>query len=300
MSNYSFGDYGAALNSFRKASAERHEDIPLKLKIAECFINTIGTRGKGRLVELQAYFKSVMFPLADKNRDARILLLRYYLAENKLIEAEEIIEGLLRDGEKASDFYVVLVQFKVKKNKVSEAKDIALKSFSYTPDWMKAMKLLIDQLNGPENYQSLEKIYKKMIEQVPNKLPYQQDLANIYRKQGNLEMENMLLQEMLKSNPDNLQVKTEYVNFLIRYNRKGDAESFLDGEINKQPANIQLKKIRIDFFVQSGQMQKAYQQTEEVLRALPKDTNNYIEFQNIFADICFRSGEYEKAKINVE
>ena len=112
----------------------------------------------------------------------------------------------------------------------------------------------------------LEKIYKKMIEQVPNKLPYQQDLANIYRSQGNAEMEDMLFQEMLQSYPDNLQVKSDYVNFLIRYNRKGEAESFLNEEINKQPENIQLKKMRIDLFVQSGQMKKAYQQTEEMLR----------------------------------
>ena len=155
MSNYSLGNYGAALKSFQKASAERQEDINLKLKIAECFINTMNVRAKGKGKQLLGYFSDVISPLAEKNRDARIMLVRYYLVLNKLIEAEKIIEGFLRDGEKASDFYVVLVQFKVKKNKVSEAEDIALKSFSYTPDWMKAMKLLVDQLNGPENYQSL-------------------------------------------------------------------------------------------------------------------------------------------------
>ena len=58
--------------------------------------------------------------------------------------------------------------------------------------------------------------------------------------------------------------------------------------------------MRIDLFVQSGQMKKAYQQTEEMLREIPKDTPNYIEFQNILADLYFRSGEYGKAKINAE
>ncbi len=32
----------------------------------------------------EIYFKAVILPLADKNRDARILLLRYYVADNKL------------------------------------------------------------------------------------------------------------------------------------------------------------------------------------------------------------------------
>jgi predicted Zn-dependent protease len=86
----------------------------------------------------------------------------------------------------------------------------------------------------------------------------------------------------------------------MHYNRKGEAESFLNEEINKQPENMQLKKMLIDLFVQSGQMKKAHQQTEVMLRALPKNTNNYIEFQNKLADLYFKNGEYEKAKINAE
>lgn len=300
MSNYSIGDYGAALPYFRKTLEVRREDITVKLKIAECYINTISARGKGRYVELLTYFKSVIFPLAEKNRDARIMLLRYYLSQNKLIEAEQIIGGFLRDGEKSEDFYAALVQFNLKKNKISEAEDIALKHFSYTPDWMKTMKLIIDQMKGLKNYEGLVKIYKAMIGQVPNKLPYQQDLANIYRSQGNSEMENVLFQEMPKDYPDNLQVKSDYVNFLTNDNRKSEAELFLSEEIHKQPKNIELKKMRIDLLVQAGELQKAYQQTEEMLRAIPIDSKDYIEFQNILADIHFRSGEYGKAKIITE
>ncbi len=44
-----------------------------------------------------------------------------------------MIEGFLRNGEKTSDFYAVLVQFNLKKNKFSEAEDIALKHFSSYP-----------------------------------------------------------------------------------------------------------------------------------------------------------------------
>ena len=107
----------------------------------------------------------MIVPLAEKNREARILLLRYYVAENKLIEAEKIIEKFLHDGEKSADFYAALVQFNLKKNKMSEAEAIALKHFSYTPDWMKTMQLIIDQLKSAENYDALEKIYIKIIEQ---------------------------------------------------------------------------------------------------------------------------------------
>ena len=46
MSNYSMGDYAAALNSFQKVLEERKEDIPLKLKIGECYINTHRCQGK--------------------------------------------------------------------------------------------------------------------------------------------------------------------------------------------------------------------------------------------------------------
>jgi tetratricopeptide (TPR) repeat protein len=300
MSHYSMGDYVSALSFYLKASEERKEDIPLKIKIAECWINSSNVLGARKRFNLAKYFDSVIVPLADKNLEARICLLKYYVLVDKLIEADKMIEGFLRGAEKSSDFYAVLVQFNLKKNKFSEAEAVALKHFTHTTDWMKAIKLIIDQLKRTENNEGLEKIYKVMIDQVPNKFPYQQELANIYRKQGNSEMGNMLFQEMLKSYPDNPQVKSDYVNFLILYNKKDEAESFISKEINKQPENIQLKKVRIDLFVQVGKMQKAYQQTEEMLRSMPKDTQNYIEFQNILADILFKSGEYGKAKITVE
>ena len=121
-----------------------------------------------------------------------ILLLRYYVGLNKLKEAEKIIDGFLRDGEKSADFYTALAQFNLKRNKISEAEAIALKHFTHTPDWMQTMKLIIERLESSKITRALEKIYKKMIEQAKDKLPYQQDLANIYRKQGSTEMENML------------------------------------------------------------------------------------------------------------
>ena len=206
----------------------------------------------------------------------------------------------MRNGEKSADFYLALVQFNLKKNKVSEAADIALQHFSATPAWMRTMQQVIDQLRSAKNYDTLEKIYVKIIEQAEDKLPYQTGLVEQYVLRGEGEKEEKLLRVMLKDYPDNLQVKTGYLNFLMRSNRTREAESILNEEINKQPENIQLKKMLIDLFVQSGQMKKAYQQTEEMLRAIPKDTPNYIEFQNILADLYFRSGEYEKAKINAE
>ena len=76
MCNYSRGDYAAAIGPFKKALAERQGDINLKLKLAECFINAMG-EGKG--VRQRTYFADVISPLAEKNRDARIMLLRFYL-----------------------------------------------------------------------------------------------------------------------------------------------------------------------------------------------------------------------------
>ena len=300
MSYYSIGDYQAALPSFRLALDERKDDIPLKLKIGECVLKSLGASGIGKKVQTRVYFLDVISPLAEKSRDARILLLKFYVGFNNLFEAEKIIDGFLRDGEKSADFYIALAQFNLKRNKISEAEAIALKHFTHTPDWIKTMQLIIEELENVKNYGVMEKICMKMIEQAEYKLPHQQKLVNIYRSQGNADMEGMLFKKMLQSYPDDLQVKLDYMNFLVRDNKKGDAESFLNEEIKKQPENMQLKKMLIDLFVQSGQMKKAYQQTEEMLRALPKDTSNYIEFQNILAELYFKSGEFGKAKINAE
>jgi tetratricopeptide (TPR) repeat protein len=300
MCFYSMGDYQTARASFQYVLDERKEDITLKLKVGECYLKAVGARGKRHEGPTRVYFIDVISPLAEKNRDARILLLKFYVGFNNMFEAEKIIDGFLRDGEKSADFYTALVQYNLKRNKIAEAEAIALQHFSYTPDWIKTMQLIIQQLESEKNYGALEKIYIMMIDQAEDKLPYQQKLVNIYRSQGNVEMEGMLFKKMLQSYPDDLQLKLEYMNFLVRDNKKGDAESFLNEEIKKQPENMQLKKMLIDLFVQSGQTKKAYQQTEEMLRALPKDTSNYIEFQNILAELYFKSGEIGKAKINAE
>jgi tetratricopeptide (TPR) repeat protein len=179
MSNYFIGDYSAALPYFAKASESRQENIAVKLKLAECYINTINARGKGRYVRLKAYFNDVIIPLGYKNRDAQIMSLRYYLAEkNKLPEAEKIIEGFLRDGENSADFYAALAQFNLKKNNIYEAGDIVLKHFSYTPVWMKTMELVIAQFKSAGNYDVLEKIYIKMIEQVGTNSPTRRHLQS--------------------------------------------------------------------------------------------------------------------------
>ena len=300
MCFYSMGDYQTARESFQYVLDERKEDISLKLKVGECYLKALGARGKRREGATRFYFINVISPLAEKNRDARILLLKYYVGFNNLIEAEKIIDGFLRNGEKSADFYTALVQFNLKRNKIAEAEAIALKHFSYTPDWIKTMQLIIEQLESEKNYGVMEKICIKMIDQAEYKLPYQQKLLNIYRSQGNAEMEGMQFKKMLQSYPDDLQLKLEYMNFLVRDNKKGDAELFLNKEIDKQPKNIQLIKMRSDLLVQAGQVQKAYQQVEVMLRTIPVDTKEYIEFQNILADLYFKSGEYGKAKIIAE
>jgi tetratricopeptide (TPR) repeat protein len=300
MSYYAMENYAVALSSLQQAQVGRPEDIQLKLKTAECFLKTKDARGEGKRVMFKNYFDSTILSLADKNRDAQILMLRYYVAENKLKNAEEILSRFLREGEKDSSFYEVLAQFYLKKNMMPEVQDIALQHFSPTSDWMKTIQQIADRLRSAGNYEALEKIYLKIIEQTEDKLPYQQSLAELYRLQGEGEKEEKLFRTMLKDYPDILQVKTEYANFLMRYDRKSEAESFINEEINKQSENIQLKKMLIDLLVQSGQLQKAFQQTAKVLSALPKNTNNYIEFQNILADLYFKSGEFGKAKIIVE
>ncbi len=151
MCFYSMGDYQTARESFQYVLDERKEDISLKLKIGECYLKALGARGKRREgVRHESILLDVISPLAEKNRDARILLLKFYVGLNNLFEAEKIIDGFLRDGEKSADFYTALVQFNLKRNKIAEAEAIALKHFSYTPDWIKTMQLIIEQLESAE------------------------------------------------------------------------------------------------------------------------------------------------------
>ena len=300
MSYYAMDNYAAALSSFQQAKVGRPEDIQLKLKIAECLLKTKDARGGGKRMMLKNYFNSTILSLADKNRDAQILMLRYYVAENKLKDAEEILSRFLREGEKDSSFYEALAQFYLKKNMMPEVQDIALQHFSPTSDWMKTIQQIADRLRSAGNYAALEKIYVKVIEQAKDKLPYQQALAELYRIRGEGEKEGRLLGEMLKQYPAMIEVKRDYINFLNHYNRQSQTEAFINDELNKQPQNLELHKLLIDSYVKTGQMQKAFQDIERIISTIPAGDKSYIEFRNVLADLYFRNGEYEKAKMNIE
>ena len=296
MSHYNAGDYGTAQACFDKSAAERPEDVRVKLKIAECLL--IG----GRPGRTKNYFNTVISRLAENNRDAKILMLKYYLKLGNLVEAEKIIDKLLKEGEKDTRFFALLTQFKAEQNKLPEAADIALKHFSVNLDWMTAMQRIIKRLKSSENYDALEKIYTKIIEQAKdkNKLLYQQELANLYRQRGEEEKEERLFRVMLNDYPDMFEVKRDYINYLNHYNRKSQIEPFINEAINKQPQNIDLKKLSIEYYMQTGQTQKAFQTAEKIISTLPAADNSYFDFQNILADLHFRGGEYEKAKRIVE
>lgn len=293
MCNYSMGNYGAAKRSFIKASTERPDDVQLKLKIAECRLNLWD-------FGIITYFKSVIEPLADKDREARFLLLKFYLQYDMLSQAEEIIEKILKEGDNTPAFSAVLVWYNLKRKKTDDAVNLALKDFSYTTDWMQAIKRLIEQLQRYERYDDLEKIYIKVIEKAEPKLPYQQELARLFRKRAAEKEEEALLQAMLKDNPEKLEIKRQYVDFLKYYNRITHAEAFINDELKKQPHNIELQKLLIDTYMNTGQQQKAFQAVESVLSALPVDDNRYTDFQNILAELNFRSGAVDKAKLIIK
>jgi tetratricopeptide (TPR) repeat protein len=300
MAYYAMGDFTAALSSFQKASIERPEDVKLKLKIADCFLNVMDMRKKGSFARLLSYFDSEIKPLIDKNRNASYLLLKYYIKQNKLIEAEQLIKNLSGEEKQDACFYVLLMEFKLKKDQIFEASEIVLQHYSNIPEWESAIGFIIDKLQQSGYFQQIESIYKKIVEKTDNKLPYQQALAKIYRKRDAGKEEEELLLSMLKDNPEKLEIKRQYIDFLKYYNRITQAEAFINDELKKQPHNIELQKILIETYMNTGQQQKAFAAVEKVLSALPVDDNRYVDFQNILAELNFRSGAVDKAKLIIK
>ncbi len=289
LCKYSLGNYGPALQSFRKALAERPADRDVKIKIAECLLQV-------RSWESISFFVLEIIPMADTDRDARILALKYYIMSDDFVKAEELIKNILNHGEQDQTFYALLVQYATKKNKLSDAREVVLKHFTVTADWMQAIQSLIKKLYREEHYGDLEQIYVKLIEKSENKLPYQQELAKLYRKRGAEKEEEELLTSMLQDNPKNLAIKRHYVDFLNYYNRQTQAEAFLVEEINRQPHNIELQKILIETCMNTAQQQKAFDAVERVLSTLRVDDTRYYDFQVILANLNFKSGAVDKAK----
>ena len=98
---------------------------------------------------------------------------------------------------------------------------------------------------------------------------------------------------MLKSNPDTVDIKLNYIRFLIHYRLFDKAEAYLKSEINSSPQNKEFKGLLITIYSKTNRFTEAIDSINTILSTIqPDDKKTYIELKNSLADVYFKKGEY--------
>jgi tetratricopeptide (TPR) repeat protein len=288
LCNFKTASYKAAVTWFEKAAKEQPDNLEIKVKIAESYLNW----GRPKLT-VRAY--EAVLSIDPQNAGAREVKLEYLVQQDNLTEAEKLFNDLLKEGKQDTQYYKVLTEYYIKKTQYPQAVKTVLEHFTFSKYWIKAVNKLVQKLEENENYEDLIKIYNKIIEQTLDKVPYQEALSILYRKVKDKEREEQLFQKLLQSEPNVLQFKLNYVDFLIYYKQQGRAKVFLDLQLKKDPEEIAFTKSLANYYIQTKQIDAAVHLIRESLAKFLPQTNSFIELQNMLASIYFDNGDFDTA-----
>jgi tetratricopeptide (TPR) repeat protein len=287
--NLEIENYKTAVEWLQKAGAEQPNNLEIKVKIAEAYL----AWGRPKLTVLSY---DAILSIDPKNTGARKVKMEFLVQKDRLTEAENLINDyLLQEEKQDTRFYKVLTEYYIKKTQYSEAVKTVLEHFTFSNYWMKTITNLIQKLEENNSNAELIKIYNKVIEQAPNKVPYQEALSSLYRKAKDKDREDQLFQKLLQSNPKVLQVKVNYIDFLMYYKQQSQAKAFLNAQLKEHPGDIVLTKSLINYYVCTQQIDTAVRVIQESLSMLLPGTNSYVELQNMLAALYFDNGDFDMA-----
>jgi cellulose synthase operon protein C len=286
--NLQIEDYKTAVGWFEKVEKQQPDNLDIKLKIAEIYL------AWGRPKKTEKSYEAIL-AIDPKNTIARKVKLEYFVQNGRLSEAENLVNELLKEGKQDTRFYKVLTEYYIKRDQYPEAVKTALEHFTFSSYWMKAITQLIQGLKASGSDEELIKIYTMIIDQALNKVPYQEALSTLYRKANNKEREEQLFQKLLKSNPNVLQIKLNYIDYLLYYKQQNQAKVFLDLQLKENPEATALTESLVNYYVQTQQINAAVQLIQESLAKLPRKTNSYVVLQNKLAAIYFDNGDFDTA-----
>jgi predicted Zn-dependent protease len=282
-----------ANKNFIKAAAERPERIDMHFKVIESFFKQ------------KIYVKGIsnansILRIDRHNKEAIILRIKAFIKirrNDKVAEAEDVINLLLNQDCNDPRIGCLLAEIKILRGKLTEAEEILKQHYTADEDWTSAMMFLAERYEREWKNEQVVEIYEEIIGKVEDKYPSQKALADFLRKVGEEEEEEKLLRGMVKSYPDIFQVKSNLIDFLLYYNRAEEAEKLIFSQTEEDPENFSLKELLIRHYVQTGNMEEAIGMANKMLAAIEEDSIQYFEIGNILADLYFQNGNYKASKL---
>lgn len=285
-----------AMIAFKNASNQQPDNLEVRFELAKIIFMRKGYLAArfqaNAILTLDRHYKKAKLIVLDADIKSR---------QNPLVEsASSDIDVLFNKGWQDPQLYRFAAEIKILRGKLPEAEQLLDQCSKEDPGLIAAWEFLAESYKGEFQYNRVMGIYKKIIEQAEQKQPYQQAFVGFLHEIGEVEKEEALLKEMVKSYPDNLTLKLQLVNFFIDNGKFDEASAALIAEIDKKQDDLMLQKMLISLYEKQGNLDKAIEVAQKVYASIEAGSYKRVEMQNIIALLYYKRGNYSFSRTLVD
>ncbi len=267
------------------------------------------TNAKARLKLGRLYLLSKQLDLATseaddvlktspENADAMALKAAVLVKQKRKSEALVLIDQALAIDPDNMDGVTLRAITYLDEGNFTSALDVVNKALAVKPKEV-TLNLLKIQIHGKQpDVQAVIQDYQRLIEYYPENIDYQFMLAKYYVDLGQRDKAEQHLQSVIANNPDKIQAKLLFVNFITEQD-VNKAESIVRSYIKQEPEKPQFYYMLSKLLIK----QKKFDEAKQPLESLIENHADQKEGQaalNIMAKFDAQDGNYEQALKKIE
>lgn len=219
-----------------------------------------------------------------ENIGALILFGRIKHSLRKVDDAKRAYEKIISESPKQQNIYLLLGSLYVEEGEFDKAVAVFEKLIMNFPDYYLGY-FYLGKINSQKgNFAEAEKNYMKAIELKPGQDESRYELINLYKIRGEKDKTILMLNEMLKKNPENIRAALELGYFYKRSNMLPDGEKILRNLGARSLSEFDVVVNVIQFYLDQRRYNDTIFILEDMLKGAPESSElNHIAGLSFFA-----------------
>lgn len=219
-----------------------------------------------------------------ENIGALILFGRIKHSLRKVDDARKAYEKIIAESPKQQNIYLLLGSLYVEEGEFDKAVSVFEKLIKNFPDYYLGY-FYLGKINAQKgNPAEAEKNYRKAIELKPNLDESRYELINLYKISGERDKIILILNEILKKNPENIRAALELGYFYKKNNMPQDGEKILRNLGARSLSEFDVVVNVIQFYLDQRRYSDTILILEDMLKGAPESSDlNHIAGLSFFA-----------------
>ncbi len=265
---------GCSKKQIQKEDLNISEDEKKKLAV-EYFIQGTVADQKGDYKEaISNYEKALRY---DPAPGVYFAIAKDYFLLNKLSLAKENVDNAIKDDSLNIEYYNLLANIYFTGNKVDSSISVYEKIISIDSSNVDAYYSLGLLLERERPYKAIQ-VYKKLIDNIGPEWNIMLRLAGIYEKLGMNEETEETIEELLKLDPSNLDIKKLLSDLYIKSKNYDKALEIIEDALALFPEDLNLLEMKAQTYLAQNDWNGAAQVYKEIIKneKLPEDVKVQI------------------------